>query len=65
MTVMFSQLFRSIHGYKRKGRQLSRSYLSSSHVMMINIFLFTLISDQKTSLHRFLWANVLSQLAVV
>jgi len=26
---------------------------------------FTLISNQETSLHRFLWANVLSQLAVV
>jgi hypothetical protein len=31
----------------------------------IGIFLFTLISNHKTSLHHFLSANVLSQLAVV
>jgi hypothetical protein len=32
---------------------------------VICFFLFTLINNQKTSLHRFPWANVLSQLAVV
>jgi len=34
--------------------------------MSTYIFLnLTLISNQKTPLHRFLWANALSQLAVV
>ena len=37
----------------------------SRNIKVICIFLFTLISNQKTSLHCFLWANALSQLAVV
>jgi len=34
-------------------------------VSIVNCSLFTLISNQKISLNRFLWTNALSQVAVV
>jgi len=44
---------------------LSKNKLCQKFQSVQTFFLIALISNQKTLLHRFLWANVLSQLAVV